>query len=132
MIPLLPVDRARRQTAQMSAGPSRRNPESNDDLTCDYWKYCAIDGYCVSAAAAVPRLPARRVALATRGLVRAGIRRTARIISPAIGTAAAKTPCEALLCTNTVGESRSIAPAHSDLIWCFGAPTMATTARRPR
>lgn len=43
-IPLLPVDRvARNANAADQKKPAKKNV--NDDLTCDYWKYCAIDGF---------------------------------------------------------------------------------------
>ena len=41
LLPLLPVDRSR---AQSSAEP-RRAAQSDDPQSCDYWKYCAIDGF---------------------------------------------------------------------------------------
>src|SRR5215469_11390913 len=42
IIPLLPVDRA---AGQPMGAPPPATPNPNDDKTCDYWKYCAIDGY---------------------------------------------------------------------------------------
>src|SRR5215469_15201462 len=40
-IPLLPVDRVVREAA--AAGKLPKGIE--DDTSCDYWKYCAVDGY---------------------------------------------------------------------------------------
>jgi methylamine dehydrogenase light chain len=42
-IPLLPVDRVAR--AQGTDFKKSSHKSVNDDLTCDYWKYCAIDGF---------------------------------------------------------------------------------------
>src|SRR5260370_19212994 len=44
IIPLLPIDRVA-ATAD-ATGPKSKNID--DDTTCDYWKYCAIDGYLCS------------------------------------------------------------------------------------
>lgn len=45
LVPLLPVDR----TAYASgAGASAILPGANDPESCDYWKYCAIDGWLCS------------------------------------------------------------------------------------
>jgi methylamine dehydrogenase light chain len=41
LVPLLPVDRSSRaQAAEKKA--------SDDPLSCDYWKYCAVDGFLCS------------------------------------------------------------------------------------
>lgn len=58
IIPVLPVSRA---YAAGGAGgqPGQRPPVSSgnpqdpgDQTSCDYWRYCAIDGFCAAAAAA--------------------------------------------------------------------------------
>ncbi|HEY3785365.1 MAG TPA: methylamine dehydrogenase light chain [Steroidobacteraceae bacterium] len=44
LLPLLPIDRsARAQTAGGAAKPDSNNPQS-----CEYWRYCAIDGFLCS------------------------------------------------------------------------------------
>ena len=40
LVPVLPVARA--------SGPSIEIPEIGDPTTCEYWRYCAIDGYLCS------------------------------------------------------------------------------------
>jgi hypothetical protein len=60
--PLLPVSRA--EAAKPDRGPEAktafaRNAQTKDDTKCDYWRYCAIDGFCAPAAAAAST-PARR------------------------------------------------------------------------
>lgn len=40
LVPLLPVDR--------SSHAAQPRPETQDPMACDYWKYCAIDGFLCS------------------------------------------------------------------------------------
>ena len=44
LLPLLPIDRSSRANA--AEGPSK--PHSEDPTSCDYWKYCSIDGFLCS------------------------------------------------------------------------------------
>ena len=55
LIPLLPVDRSSRAEAAEAAEPSApKTPgkaskaATDDPLSCDYWKYCAVDGFLCS------------------------------------------------------------------------------------
>ncbi|MFL9945991.1 methylamine dehydrogenase light chain [Paraburkholderia agricolaris] len=44
LVPLLPVDR----TANAANASNAASAASDDPLSCDYWKYCAIDGFLCS------------------------------------------------------------------------------------
>lgn len=44
LLPLLPIDRSSR--AEAAEGPAK--PHSDDPKQCEYWKYCAIDGFLCS------------------------------------------------------------------------------------
>jgi methylamine dehydrogenase light chain len=61
LIPLLPVDRSSRAAAAERAVPaepgaaktpakpgSKAKTATDDPLSCDYWKYCAVDGFLCS------------------------------------------------------------------------------------
>jgi methylamine dehydrogenase light chain len=50
LIPLLPIDRSfRAQAAEPAAGKkTEAKPATDDPNSCDYWKYCAIDGFLCS------------------------------------------------------------------------------------
>ena len=50
LIPLLPIDRSfRAQAAEPAAGKkAEAKPATDDPNSCDYWKYCAIDGFLCS------------------------------------------------------------------------------------
>jgi methylamine dehydrogenase light chain len=41
LLPLLPIDR----TARAQSGPGPAAKPSADEQNCQYWKYCAIDGF---------------------------------------------------------------------------------------
>ncbi len=44
LLPLLPIDRA----GKAQAAEPKTKPKINDPENCDYWKYCAIDGFLCS------------------------------------------------------------------------------------
>ena len=50
LLPLLPIDRVNRAEAAAAAGAALPPPHqpSDDPQSCDYWKYCAIDGFLCS------------------------------------------------------------------------------------
>ena len=51
LIPLLPIDRSHRaDAAEPAATPAKGTAKSvtDDPNSCDYWKYCAIDGFLCS------------------------------------------------------------------------------------
>ena len=50
LIPLLPIDRSfRAQAAEPAAArKAEAKPATDDPNSCDYWKYCAIDGFLCS------------------------------------------------------------------------------------
>jgi methylamine dehydrogenase light chain len=47
LIPLLPIDRSARaaEASTSPAKPKAAKPASDDPQSCDYWKYCAVDGF---------------------------------------------------------------------------------------
>ena len=84
-----------------------------------------MDSY-APAAAAIRMIarPARRLRR-PHGSGPVTIPATIATISSAIATAAEKRACGKCLCGNTEGEMPIYrAQLDSDLIWCFGAPTM--------
>jgi methylamine dehydrogenase light chain len=51
LLPLLPIDRAQRAEARAApdvAGEPAHPVKSDDPQACEYWKYCAIDGFLCS------------------------------------------------------------------------------------
>lgn len=125
IIPLLPVDRAAAQN--MGASPSAHaTPNPNDDQTCDYWKYCAIDGYlCTCCGGGSHDCPPGASPSPTSwvGTCRHPADGKDYIVS--YRDCCGKSSCGRCLCTNTVGDMPLYRTQRdSDLIWCLGAPTM--------
>ena len=46
LVPLLPVDRSSRAQAAEPKGAAKG--QSDDPMSCEYWKYCAVDGFLCS------------------------------------------------------------------------------------
>lgn len=125
MIPLLPVDRATAQNMGSSPSP-RATPNPNDDQTCDYWKYCAIDGYlCSCCGGGSHDCPPGATPSPTSwvGTCRHPADGKDYIVS--YRDCCGKSSCGRCLCANTEGEMPLYrTQLDSDLIWCLGAPTM--------
>lgn len=139
IIPLLPVDRvtasARAQIlptlppgapvpAGMEAMAKHGNP--NDDSACDYWKYCAIDGYlCSCCGGGSHDCPPGASPSPTSWVGTCKHPGDGKDYIVSYRDCCGKTPCGRCLCTNTEGELPLYrTQKDSDLIWCFGAPTM--------
>jgi len=127
IIPLLPVDRAAAQSVAGSpAARATPKPNPNDDHACDYWKYCAIDGYlCSCCGGGSHDCPPGATPSPTSwvGTCRHPADGKDYIVS--YRDCCGKNPCGRCLCANTVGEMPLYrTQLNSDLIWCFGAPTM--------
>src|SRR6185312_10930757 len=49
LIPLLPIDRSARADTPPADGHAKADKAAVDDpISCDYWKYCAVDGFLCS------------------------------------------------------------------------------------
>lgn len=131
-IPLLPVDRvARNANAAPNAGPNATDEKKpaknvNDDLTCDYWKYCAIDGFlCTCCGGDSHDCPPGATPSPTSWVGTCHNPGDQRDYIVSYRDCCGKGACGKCLCGNTEGEMPIYrAQLDSDLIWCFGAPTM--------
>jgi methylamine dehydrogenase light chain len=124
-IPLLPVDRvARNANAADEKKSARKNV--NDDLTCDYWKYCAIDGFlCTCCGGDSHDCPPGAAPSPTSWVGTCHNPGDNRDYIVSYRDCCGKAMCGKCLCGNTEGEMPIYrAQLDSDLIWCFGAPTM--------
>ncbi|HEV2286500.1 MAG TPA: methylamine dehydrogenase light chain [Steroidobacteraceae bacterium] len=115
LLPLLPIDRGSRALAGEPA-PKADNPES-----CEYWKYCAIDGYlcscCGGTSTACPP-----------GTAPSPISWVGTCHNPADGRdymvsyndCCGKTTCGTCDCTRSEGERPMYRPSrNNDLNWCM-------------
>lgn len=122
-IPLLPVDRVARAAEK---APARTPKGINDDTTCDYWKYCAIDGFlCTCCGGASHDCPPGAAPSPTSWVGTCHNPGDKRDYIVSYRDCCGKTGCGKCLCGNTEGEMPIYrAQLDSDLIWCFGAPSM--------
>ncbi len=117
-LPLLPVARA--------AGPAQPKaadvPDGGDDMACDYWRYCAIDGFlCTCCGGSVNTCPP--------GTEMSPITWIGTCTNPADGKnyvisyndCCGKSGCGNCLCNTNQGDRPMYNPPKSnDINWCLG------------
>jgi len=115
LLPLLPVDRASRA----SAAEAKPRPDSPED--CQYWKYCAIDGFlcscCGGTSASCPP------GTATSPISWIGTCHNAadgRDYIVSYNDCCGKSSCGTCDCTRNEGEKPIYRPSrNNDLNWCM-------------
>lgn len=117
-LPLLPVSR-------VAARPG--TPEDPGDPTqCDYWRYCAIDGYLCSCCGGTP-------STCPPGTVPSPTAWVGTCRNPADGKdyiieyrdCCGKDSCGRCACLGLEGEQPVYRPQlNNDIVWCLGSPSM--------
>lgn len=117
LLPLLPVARANPSSASMDPG---------DPTSCDYWRYCAIDGYLCSCCGGTP-------STCPPGSVPSPTAWVGTCLNPADGRryiiayrdCCGLSSCGRCPCLRLEGEMPAYRPQlNNDTVWCFGAPNM--------
>lgn len=127
LIPALPVARASANTPPPSGNTASQDP--GDPQSCDYWRYCAIDGFlCSCCGGSVNSCPP--------GTEMSPITWIGTCQNPADGRqyiisyndCCGKPFCSSCLCQNYQG-ARPItrAQANNETLWCLGTSTQAYT-----
>ncbi len=120
-MPLLPMARAGTAAAPANAGASSI-PEDGDPLSCDYWRYCAIDGFLCGCCGGSP-------ASCPPGTEMSPITWIGTCHNPADGRnyvisyndCCGRSGCGQCLCTRNEGDRPMYRPqANNDLNWCLG------------
>jgi methylamine dehydrogenase light chain len=126
LIPLLPVNRVAASAGTDAPHAATPAPTRNDDTTCDYWKYCAIDGFlCSCCGGGSHDCPPGAVPSPSSWVGTCHNPNDQRDYIVSYRDCCGKSACGRCLCGNTIGEMPIYRPQlDSDLIWCFGAPTM--------
>ncbi len=115
-LPLLPVARASEAREQSSV------PEAGDDQTCEYWRYCAIDGFlCTCCGGSINTCPP--------GTEMSPITWIGTCTNPVDGKnyvisyndCCGKSGCGNCLCNRNEGDRPMYNPPRSnDINWCLG------------
>ena len=118
MVPLLPVDRT-----AYAAEPKKPGASKTDDPTsCDYWKYCAIDGWlCSCCGGTSSSCPPGTTAspITWIGTCRNPHDGSDYIVS--YNDCCGKTTCQRCFCHRNEGDKPVYYPSKSnDVDWCMG------------
>lgn len=130
VFPLLPVARALAQPPGRGLSDFERNAQTKDDKRCDYWRYCAIDGWlCSCCGGGVHTCPPGSEPSPTAWI--------GTCLNPDDGRSyliAYRDCCGKGLCTTGEGcrcnaTDRELpvyrAQSDNDILWCFGTTSMS-------
>ncbi len=116
-MPLLPVARA-----QSDGGMTAGVPESGDAESCDYWRYCAIDGFLCSCCGGSPNScpPGTEMSPITWiGTCQNPVDGKSYIVS--YNDCCGRTTCGQCLCQRNEGDRPMYRPSvNNDINWCLG------------
>ncbi|MBN8838678.1 MAG: methylamine dehydrogenase (amicyanin) light chain [Sphingomonadales bacterium] len=126
VIPVLPVSRAAAAPAGGRDGPAPQtsgNPQDPGDQTqCDYWRYCAIDGFLCSCCGGSPNTcpPGTEMSPITWiGTCQNPADGRAYIIS--YNDCCGKSSCGRCKCNRNDGDRPMVRPqSNNDINWCLG------------
>ncbi len=125
LVPILPVDR-RGAVSRARAEAFAKTAQTTDPTQCNYWRYCAIDGYMCSCCGGGP-------ATCPPGTYPSPSSWVGTCINPDDGQAyliayrdcCGKDSCGQCACLALEGEMPVYRPQlNNDIVWCFGAPNM--------
>ncbi|HEY2356833.1 MAG TPA: methylamine dehydrogenase light chain [Phenylobacterium sp.] len=121
-MPLLPVARAAQPPKPLTKDPG-------DPTSCDYWRYCAIDGYlCSCCGGSVSSCPP--------GTEMSPITWIGTCLNPAdnrryvvsYNDCCGKPSCDRCLCNRNEGDRPMTRPqVNNDILWCLGTASQSYT-----
>jgi methylamine dehydrogenase light chain len=128
MLPLLPIERvAAKASAQTMSEGHSSGIVSDDDTSCDYWRYCAFDGFlCSCCGGSITECPAGTVASPTAWVGTCKHPGDAKEYIVAYRDCCGQAQCNRCMCDNNQGEMPIYrTQLNNDTVWCFGSKEMA-------
>lgn len=126
VVPVLPMSR-KAHAQQTEAGELfAQTAQTDDETACNYWRYCASDGYLCSCCGGGP-------STCPPGTTPSPTSWVGSCINPddnktyliAYRDCCGKDSCAKCACLGLEGEMPVYRPQlNNDIIWCFGAPSM--------
>ena len=126
-LPLLPAQRGTAAPFAKSRKDFASTAQVKDDMACNYWRYCGIDGaLCSCCGGSTHSCPPGATPSPSAWIGSCHNPENAKTYLVAYRDCCGKDSCNRCLCGNTEGESPAYRPQlNSDIIWCFGAPAMS-------
>ncbi len=120
VLPMLPFDRSGAQAAGGAAAAPK--PDPNDPLKCEYWRYCAIDGFlCNCCGGSLARCPPGTEASKVSWIGTCLNPNDKRQYLISYNDCCGKGACGNCLCNNNERERPAYRMGlHNDINWCMG------------